>query len=127
MTVDLVLVGGLILVVGLMLVRTGGGSDLDQPEPLPLDETAKGQALIAIKDLEFDHATGKLADDDYRQMRDRFVRDAATLLEADHDPAEAFVAGRKAQLVAGPARCPSCGPRPELGANYCSTCGVSLR
>jgi len=84
---------------------------------------------LAIKELEFDRATGKVSDEDYESMRQRFVDEAVEALrESAVDPvpdeAERLVAARKAALDGAPvARCPSCGPRPEADALFCSDCG----
>lgn len=120
----LVLVG---MVVTPLLRRTPDPDDFD--EPLPLEETRQGQALLAIKDLDFDHATGKISEDDYLAMKGRFTADAlAALREEPADPAEQLIAARRAALD-GPVPvgvCPACGPRPEPDASYCSACGMSL-
>jgi hypothetical protein len=45
---------------------------------------ARDRALDALKELEFDHRTGKVSDDDYRaQVGELRRRAAATLREAD--------------------------------------------
>ncbi len=125
-----------IIVLGLVLIgmvmtpllrRTPDPDDLD--EPLPLEETRQGQALLAIKDLDFDHATGKISEDDYLALKGRFTSAAlAALRDEPADPAEQLVAARRAALDgAGPvAVCPACGPRPESDARFCSDCGLSL-
>ncbi|MCB0122810.1 MAG: zinc ribbon domain-containing protein [Caldilineaceae bacterium] len=41
----------------------------------------KDAALRAIKDLEFDHQVGKLADEDYQRLRERLNRQAIVLLQ----------------------------------------------
>ena len=41
---------------------------------------------------------------------------------ATEDPVEAEIRRARAQLRV----CPSCGPRPESGARYCSSCGAAL-
>lgn len=40
----------------------------------------RDRALAALKELEFDHRTGKIADDDYRALVGRLRRDAAEAL-----------------------------------------------
>jgi hypothetical protein len=83
-------------------------------DPIPLEETARGQALAALSDLEFDHATGKISEQDYAAQRPRRLAEA--LARLGPDPATA----------SGSVACPSCGPRPEIGARFCSTCGQPL-
>jgi hypothetical protein len=100
----------------------------------PAEETRKGQALLAIRDLDFDLATGKISEDDHAMLRERFVTEALDVMReeppaTEQDPAEALVARRAALLApeaaAGPV-CPRCGPRPESDALFCSTCGDRL-
>lgn len=87
-------------------------SPLDFSE-FELEETAEGQALLALRELEFDHATGKLSDSDYDELRKRYQVRAIGLLEE----------GGTAN--AGPT-CRTCGPRPERDAVICSSCGETL-
>jgi hypothetical protein len=41
----------------------------------------RDRALAALKELEFDHRTGKIADDDYRALVGRLRREAAEALQ----------------------------------------------
>jgi hypothetical protein len=96
-------------------------------EPIPAEETRRGQALAALTDLEFDHATGKLSDDDYGELRRRHGKAALALLDEPGPPlsAEALVARRLEAIERGVV-CPTCGPRPEPDARFCSTCGRAI-
>jgi hypothetical protein len=67
-------------------------------EPVPADDTLKepgeadrralelveerDRALAALKELEFDHRTGKLTDADYRELVGTYRRRAAAALQA---------------------------------------------
>jgi len=51
------------------------------PERLALEEE-RDRALAALKELEFDHRTGKVSDDDYRAMVGELRRSAADALKA---------------------------------------------
>ncbi len=42
----------------------------------------RDRALVALKELEFDHRTGKVSDEDYRQMIGPLRRQAADMLRA---------------------------------------------
>ena len=75
-----------------------------------LEETARGQALIALKEIEFDRATGKLSDEDYAALTARY---AAAALGAPGDDT----------LLP---RCPVHGPRAEAEARFCAECGAAL-
>jgi hypothetical protein len=84
-------------------------------------------AVVALREIEFDRATGKLSDVDYEELRTRYTRHALTALRAGEsgspeDAAEAAVLAYRSRLK----QCTTCGPRPEPDATYCSTCGKFL-
>ena len=112
------------------------------PEPVADEETRSGIALLALKEIEFDRATGKLSDGDYEMLKERYSAEALTAL--DQDPteqrgeaaatdSEMLIAARLHQLrsahsagTVAPPPCPICGPRPEPDALFCSSCGRLL-
>jgi hypothetical protein len=85
-----------------------------------------GEAVAALREIEFDHATGKLSEADYAALKSRYTSDAVTALRAresgDDDPVEAEI--RRARALTRV--CPRCGPRPEPAALYCSRCGAEV-
>ena len=107
-------------------------------EPVDPEETAKGVALLALKEIEFDRETGKLSDADYEYLKSKYTAEALVALREDEghgvrDDAEALIAHRVRVLRSagatappGTPSCPSCGPRPEADAVYCSMCGGRL-
>jgi hypothetical protein len=111
-----------------------GGSAPRAEEPPDPEETARGVALTALKEIEFDRETGKLSDADYAFLKEKYTAAALDALRAEApDDIEAMVAARVRVLRAAPARaessvpaCPTCGPRPEPDAVFCSTCGQRL-
>jgi hypothetical protein len=65
------------------------------PERLALEED-RDRALAALKELEFDHRTGKVSDEDYRAMVGELRRSAADALKAlDAGTPRADVRGRQ--------------------------------
>ena len=50
------------------------------PEP---EETARGVALTALKEIEFDRETGKLSDEDYAFLKRKYTGDALEALRAE--------------------------------------------
>ena len=116
------------------------GAD-EYEEPLLLEETEKGQALLALKEIEFDRETGKLSDDDYQLLYNKYSARALELLRAETPllpqgaDLDELIAARVAALrstdatdtapVVAPT-CPVCGPRPELDALWCSQCGQMI-
>jgi len=59
---------------------------LDDPDPLRRRQLelaeARDRALAALKELEFDHRTGKVSDEDYRRFVGPLRREAAEALRA---------------------------------------------
>jgi Double zinc ribbon len=108
-------------------------------EPPDPEDTPKGVALAALKEIEFDRETGKLSDDDYAFLKAKYTGAALEALRAE-EPAvargdvEVLIAARvralrSAQTSAPPGApsCSTCGPRPEGDAVFCSSCGQRLR
>jgi hypothetical protein len=88
-----IVVGALIAVAAVILValpflREPKPADdrLDAPTPAEERRLAlveqRDRALAALKELEFDHRTGKIADDDYRALVGPLRREAAEALRA---------------------------------------------
>ncbi|HET7600791.1 MAG TPA: zinc ribbon domain-containing protein [Gemmatimonadales bacterium] len=104
-------------------------------EPLEPEETPTGRALTALKEIEFDRETGKLSDADYQELKDKYTVAAVAAMRADRaagapEDLEQMIAARVRRLRAGPGAepaCPTCGPRPEPDAIFCSTCGARLQ
>ena len=93
------------------------------PEPLDPEETPRGIALTALKEIDFDRETGKLSEADYQFLKAKYTAAALDALRAEEAGAAAEAAGAQAQ--SGPS-CRTCGPRPEPDALFCSTCGLGL-
>ena len=96
----------------------------------------RGAAIEALREIEFDRATGKLSDADYEALKATYTREALAALRADDsaraeaaiaadDPAEAAVRRYRGTVLGAPA-CEAHGPRPEPDAVYCSECGRYL-
>lgn len=109
-------------------------------EPLDPEETPKGVALAALKEIEFDRETGKLSDADYESLKSKYTEAALEALRAEQevpasDDLEAVIAARVRSLRPAAAAtlpntaalsCSTCGPRPERDAVFCSQCGCRL-
>lgn len=109
----------------------------------PAARTEGVSAVEALREIEFDRATGKLADEDYAALKATYTREALAELRAQDAPATAPVAARPAAVLPddpvevalrayrarrgeGAAACPVHGPRPEPDAAFCSACGRFL-
>ncbi len=86
----------------------------------------QSDAVTALREIEFDHVTGKLSDSDYGALKARYTAEAVAAMRArdsvDNDAAETEIRRARAQTRV----CKACGPRPEPGARYCSRCGAAL-
>lgn len=106
--------------------------------------------LTALRDLDFDHSLGKVADEDYPAMRAELVQQGAAVmrrldeLPASAVPAVAAGAESRALLTdddiedliakrrAGRKEktggfCPNCGKAVLASDRFCSSCGKALR
>lgn len=102
---------------------------VDEADP---EETRAGQAVIALRDIEFDRETGKLSDEDYADLKARYTAEGVAALRAARpasaDAVSVLVRSRVSAQQRGqaPPDCPRCGPRLESGAEFCSHCGDRL-
>ncbi|MBW8769891.1 MAG: zinc ribbon domain-containing protein [Gemmatimonadetes bacterium] len=103
-----------------------------RPIGLPLVAPAPDEdAIVALREIEFDRATGKLSDADYTELKSRYTARALAAMRArgeagadasPEDLVEATVLAYRARLKS----CARCGPRPEPDAIFCSNCGAYL-
>ena len=118
----------------------------------PVSRADQHQAtLLALRDLEFDHRTGKVTDEDYASLRaDLLAQAAATIDAQDKRPVdvddlieqairsrrqtnvdaaiEEAVRSRRKHQVESPAInfCPKCGRKARVDDRFCAGCGASL-
>src|SRR5213596_499764 len=105
----------------------GNGSDGEDPED---DFSPRAVALRALKEIEFDRATGKLSDADYDALKGKYTSEALAALRAESGERGAgsgSTVERTAPRSPLPlSTCPAHGPRPESDAQFCSDCGRRL-
>ncbi|HUL02714.1 MAG TPA: zinc ribbon domain-containing protein [Gemmatimonadales bacterium] len=103
------------------------GEEGDDPDD---DLSRRAVAVRALREIEFDRATGKLSDGDYDSLRTKYTAEAVAASRAE--AGEAGVKPRTAPAVTRPSSpvprpsCPTHGPRPEPDAAFCSDCGRRL-
>ena len=123
-----------------------GAPSVDPPDP---EETPRGVALTALKEIEFDRETGKLSDSDYEFLKAKYTAAALEALRLESaeregieasDDVETIIAAKVRALrsasapassdlpvpSSGSRSCSNCGPRPEPDAVFCSNCGRPL-
>lgn len=108
----------------------------------------KSVLMQSLRDIEFDHETGKLSDRDYERLKKKYERRAVRVMrdlndlrgDADRDEEiDSALEGRleeKADRPTEPAAdrrddsaeidCPECGKALEPEARFCSQCGTPL-
>ena len=133
----LALAVGTLLAVGalafvLFPLLFGGSGSGARLSARPVRSTLPGEedSIVALREIEFDRATGKLSDADYDELKTRYTQSALAAMRAVPaagtadvaDVVEATVLAYRARLKS----CARCGPRPEPDAVYCSNCGGYL-
>ncbi|SRR6059036_1043385 len=139
------LIAGILLVAGALYlvlkpvfqprfaeVGKGDGGSVEGGED-PDDDLSPGAvALRALKEIEFDRATGKLSDTDYDALKAEYTVAALAALRTEHGSREPGAGSRmrtEATAPGSPLPAPACsthGPRPEPDAVFCSECGRRL-
>ncbi len=104
---------------------------LDEAEFMDIEESEspKIQALLALKEIEFDRATGKLSEEDYGALKAKYAKVALEAMDAEERAETSVAVDAAEELIRRAAQakvCPACGPRPEEDATFCSECGQKL-
>jgi cytochrome c-type biogenesis protein CcmI len=138
----IVIAGAVLLVVAVMIfllqpMLMGQRASLRWEEDEPTEAEARRRVtLLALRDVEYDYATGKLTEADYRALKRELSAEALAAL--DHVDAEAAAgpAGAPPELEDEIARlrgglrtgttCSVCGSANETGSLFCSYCGAPL-
>jgi len=107
----------------------------DQPRaraapPRRAESWSDDVAIAALREIEFDRATGKLSEADYAQLKEQYTRQALARMRqapamtegAEEDELEATIRAYRAERPS----CDRCGPRSEADAIFCSSCGQYL-
>ncbi len=109
--------------------NTANGDGGAAPPP-SMDSSRRERAVDALREIEFDRATGKLSDADYAALKARYTTEAVAALRAEsaggETASDADVEALIESVRARAARCAEHGLRPEPDAVYCSECGRFL-
>ncbi len=129
-----------LLAVALVLepiVRPAAGAAILRPdsddEDISPEQRRRDRALAALKEIEFDQATGKLSDADYGRMYARYAAEAVVALKEAEGRAGGRAGGSAAAAAARPADRPSarrfceeCGSQLEGSGKFCVECGARV-
>lgn len=154
-----IIAGLLIAVVAVLLVlepllRAAAGKPVELTVPLFADsddeedplQRRRDRALAALREIEFDKATGKLSDDDYTRLQAKYQTEALEALRAvdeakggglgdrgqgtggsSADPVERLIAEARAQARTKKQRfCEECGAPLEGSGKFCVACGSAV-
>ncbi len=143
-----VLLGGLLLAAAVALavlepILSGRRAARDRPGDEHDEGAARRRvALTALRDLEYDRATGKIDRADYESLKIELGREALRHLEGSEGDADARAEGRPEaerasrdleeeiararRAIRGGFECPHCDAVDRIGARYCSRCGRAL-
>ncbi len=137
------LTGGVIVYILLPVIQ-GRQASLERSEDeLTESEAKKRVSLLALRDVEYDFATGKLDETDYRELKGEISREALVALrdvEAESElrrggptqPEAEGTGGIEADIAAvreGLRRgttCHACGHLNADGSRFCASCGAQL-
>ncbi len=88
----------------------------------------RDRAADGLRELEFDHATGKLADDDYQTLRARYEPAAAAAPAPRRSRVDGLTDRLEGEILAARrARrfCAGCGTALPKAARFCPGCGAA--
>ena len=98
-------------------------------------EAERQDIVRTIRELDFDHRTHKINDDDYKRLREDYVQHGAQVLRElntlternDDDEIEQRVAELRAvNDTTSAMNCPSCGTAVSAADKFCPQCGHKL-
>jgi hypothetical protein len=133
----LLLLSGAAIAAGMVALAlhksVAGFFELGRREPPPAtarrtDMLTREKALVlrSIKELEFDHATGKVSDADFKDMDNRLRTRALALMQDIERASRAPVADTRDVRVETRRGCASCGAQNDPDARFCKNCGAKL-
>lgn len=119
-----------VLAAAIVLRPFREGEEALNPRPEANEGQSLERALTALRDLDFDHGLGKIAQEDYQPARARLLAQAADAMRYSSDETlgqdlEARVLHLRRELTQGspPDRCPACGARMLPRDRFCTHCG----
>ena len=115
--------------VGFLVAPLRGRPSERAGEDDALDDAAHREreaVYAALRDLEHDHETAKVSEEDYAAMRQELRARAALLIREEQRGAARAPRPLPASPVAPPRFCTACGHPVRAGDRFCAQCGASL-
>ena len=118
----------------LLPLLRGGEARIDSdPGDLKEEDAKKKALLFALRDVEYDFATGKLDDRDYQSLKSELAHEALAVMETP-EAAEAALASEALEAEIRRVReglregttCRRCGRVNDSGSQFCSRCGFAV-
>ena len=130
------LLGALILVVAVVgfilqpVIQGHWASLQQQDDEMSEAEARRRVSLLALRDAEYDFATGKLDESDYRALKRQLSAEALAALKeleasGDTDALEREIAEAR-EGMKDALRCGACHHRNPPGSRFCGACGTPL-
>jgi len=131
------LLGALILVVAVVafilqpVIQGHWASLQQQDDEMTEVEARRRVSLLALRDAEYDFATGKLDETDYMALKRQLSAEALAALReleasGDTDALEREIAQARKGLAGDDMRCGACHHRNPSGSRFCGACGTPL-
>lgn len=123
--VILALVVAVIMIVGYPLVNPRREEEhgvLSATAPRDSDLYGKREIVFeALRDLQFEYATGKLSVGDYEQLKGHYELQAAEIMQQIDS-----IKPTRSKNAQEPRACPRCGSTMRVQDKFCTKCGAKL-
>ncbi len=137
----LIAVGMAIYVATPLLSSEGAASSTLPVDVTPLADLKRRRLVVYenLKDLEFEFQAGKVAAQDYQNLKQNYLGEAAALMAASQETEqlsktdaliEREIAARRASRKIPPPEdyvCPACGFENPLPVKFCGECGARIK
>jgi hypothetical protein len=123
------LFGGIVLMLAVAVIAAAVVSSKTEPVSGSPARARQESTIEALRALEFEFQTGKLAEEEYAQLRRGLELEAVRARDEARvgAPDEGTGAGAEDDSGAGGSACAVCGNDLSGGESFCPNCGAALR
>jgi hypothetical protein len=131
-----------VFVIAPLLAAEGPRQQMLPIDVTPLADLKRRRLVLYenLQDLEFEYRAGKIAEQDYKSLRENYTTEAAELMLASQEAEKPALAGdafiereviarrarRRAAALPQDYTCPKCGFENPLPVKFCGDCGAPL-